>query len=140
MMYKVALIILYDSEKRLLLQHRSMDAKLLPDYWAFFGGGLKEGETPDEAVRREAFEEINYKVKAPQLILEQDFREGDVIGRLYIYIEAFDKDKSELRLYEGQDWGWFKDSELNSLKMVDRDRQIVRLIMRHLEHKVAISR
>lgn len=140
MNYKVALIVLYDSERRFLLQQRSKGAKLLPDYWAFFGGGLREGETPEEAVSREAFEEINYKVKAPQLILEQDFREGDTQGYLYIYIEAFDNHKAELKLQEGQGWGWFKDSELTNLKMVERDRQIISFIMSYLEKEKVVNK
>ncbi len=131
---KVALIILYDYEKRLLLQHRTTDAKQLPDHWAFFGGGLKQGETQDNAVRREAFEELNYVPKAPKLVLEQDFIEDSTKGHLCIYIEAFDGDKSVLKLQEGQGWGWFKESETGGLKMIDRDRQIVKFIEHYLEN------
>lgn len=133
--YKATIIILYDSEKSFLLQHRSKNAKLLPGYWAFFGGGIKEGETREEAVRREALEEINCKVKAPQLVHEQYFREGDTKGYLYVYVEAFNEDKKRLKLQEGQAWGWFKEFELANLKMCDRDRQIIKIISRYLKNK-----
>lgn len=135
MKYEVSLIILYDeSEKRLLLQHRTPDAKLLPDYWAFFGGGLKNGETPDDAVRRETQEELSYKLKAPKLVLERNFREGSTKGHLYIYIESFNGNKLSLRLLEGQDWGWFKESEIKGLKMTKRDRQIIKYITNYLNN------
>jgi 8-oxo-dGTP pyrophosphatase MutT (NUDIX family) len=137
MAYQVALIILYDSEKRFLLQYRSDDAKLLPSHWAFFGGGIKEGEKPEEGVRREAFEEINYKLKAPQLILEQKFQEDNVEGYMYVYIEAFHADKLQLWLREGQDWGWFNKSEIADLKMLERDREIIRFISHYLENNTA---
>lgn len=132
--YQVALLILYDSENRLLLQHRTKDARLLPDHWAFFGGGLNKNETPLEAVKRESLEEINYQAVNPDLFSEQPFKEGETEGYLYIFIEAFNKDKSRLRLNEGQGWGWFKDTEINQLKMIERDRQIVNSIFDHLKN------
>lgn len=132
--YKVALIILYDPGKRLLLQHRTKDATILPDYWAFFGGSIRQGETPSEAVRRETLEELNYKLKAPQLFIEQDFKIGNTEGYMYVYIEAFDSDKSLLNLREGQGWGWYKASEVNNLRMIDHDRKLVKSITRYLEN------
>ncbi|HIH17265.1 MAG: 7,8-dihydro-8-oxoguanine triphosphatase [archaeon GW2011_AR6] len=56
----VAVIILYDNKKRILLQHRGKNSPRLPGYWAFFGGGIEKGETPEQAVRRECKEELNY--------------------------------------------------------------------------------
>lgn len=132
--YKVALIILYDPQNRLLLQHRTKDAKLLADHWAFFGGGLKAQETPLEGLKREAFEEINHIITDPELVIEQPFKENDTEGYLYIYIEAFNKDKSSLKLNEGQGWGWFDEAGVNRLKMIERDRQIVKNIFRYLRN------
>lgn len=134
-MYKVALIILYDHENNLLLQHRTKDAAVLPDYWAFFGGGIKEGETPEDAVRREAFEELNYKLKFPQLFIEQDFKINNAEGHMYIFIEAFNAYKSELKLQEGQGWGWYDTSGIEALKMIDHDRRIARTISQYLKNK-----
>lgn len=136
-MYKVSLIILYDSEKRFLLQHRTKDAMLLPGHWAFFGGGLKEGEAPDEAVKREGYEELGYIIKAPRLILEKDFIERGIKGHLYIYIEPFSGDKSILKLQEGQDWGWYNESEVMALKMLDRDKNTIKFISNYLKNEKA---
>jgi 8-oxo-dGTP diphosphatase len=126
--FDVALIVLFDSEKRILLQHRSPDTEILPGYWAFFGGRIGPAETPRDAVFREALEELNCTLKDPRIIVEQDFKEGDAKGRLYVFIESLQGDKSVLRLQEGQGWGWYKESEILSLKMVDRDRQIIKVI------------
>lgn len=134
-MYKAALIILYDRENNLLLQHRTKDAAVLPDYWAFFGGEVKKGETPEDAVHREAFEELNYKLKLPQFFTERDFKIGNAEGHMYVYIEAFDGNKSELKLQEGQGWGWYSISEIDSLRMIDHDRQMVNSIGKYLKDK-----
>jgi len=130
-----ALIILYDSEKRILLQHRSTDADRLPGYWAFFGGGIEEGETPEDAVRRETLEELKYELIAPQLVVEQDFKLPNAEGHMHVYIEAFNGDKNKLQISEGQGWGWFKADELTKLKMIDHDRYVVRLVLDYLQSK-----
>ena len=133
--YKVVLIILYDAQNRLLLQHRTQDAKVLPGYWAFFGGGVKQGESLAEALQRESYEELNYTVENPRLIFEQDFQENNVSGHLYVYIDALRTDKSRLQLNEGQGWGWYKEIETAQLKMVERDRQIIKQIIEYLKNE-----
>lgn len=131
---QVALIVLYDSDGRFLLQHRTEDAERLPGHWAFFGGGIKKGETPEDAVRRETLEELNYKLKTPQRVIEKDFQLGNVKGHMYVYVEAFEGDKSTLKLQEGQGWGWYKGCEIGGLKMIEHDRQVIESIVHYLEN------
>jgi 8-oxo-dGTP pyrophosphatase MutT (NUDIX family) len=135
--YKVSLLVLYDFEGRFLLQYRTSDARIMPDYWAFFGGGHKDGETPDEALFREALEELDYIPKCPIFVLEQkfaeEFTEDKTSGHLYVYIEPYYGDKSALKLQEGQGWGWFSMSETKDLKMAERDREILRKITLYME-------
>ena len=130
-----SLILLYDCQRRFLLQHRSSNAETLPDHWAFFGGGIEGGETPKEAIFREAFEELNYNLRDPVLVFEQDFTLDNVPGHMYVFIEAFDfdKDKSKLRLGEGQGWGWYKASEINGLRMLEHDRLVVETVDQYLD-------
>jgi len=135
----VALIVLYDRERRLLLQHRTENAPVLPGYWAFFGGGIQEGETPEDAVRREAVEELNYKLKAPLFFIKQYFKTDTNEGYMYVYIEAFNEDKSFLTLQEGQGWGWYNESETDSLKMINHDREVIKLINQYLDSKINSS-
>lgn len=136
MKHRVALIILFDSEKKILLQHRSMDAERLPGYWAFFGGELKEGETPEDAVRRETLEELGYELIAPELMVERDFKLSNAEGHMYVYIEAFYGDKSTLQLCEGQGGRWFKNDELDKLKIIDHDREVIRVVMDYLQNNL----
>ena len=58
----VSVLALYNDQKEILLQHRSKDALRLPDYWAFFGGGIEGEETPEQAIAREILEELEIKM------------------------------------------------------------------------------
>ena len=63
----VSVLILYNNESKILLQHRTKDAPTFPDYWAFFGGGIEEGESAEQAVKRESLEELGYELTGPRL-------------------------------------------------------------------------
>ncbi len=120
----VALIILYDRDKRVLLQHRSVDAPRLPDHWAFFGGGIEEGETPLAAVTREATEELGYELQGPKLVMTQKYSDDDTFGTKYVFMEAYDSSQQPV-LKEGQDMGWFSIPDTRRLKIVWHDRNVL---------------
>jgi len=123
----VAIIILYDQDKKILLQHRAEDAERLPGYWAFFGGGIEAGETPERAVKRETLEELNYTLKNPRLIMKQDFLSKDETNEKHVFVEEFDPSK-KITLGEGQNFGWFHLSEINKLKIIDHDIEVLKYI------------
>jgi len=123
----VAIIILYDQDKKILLQHRAEDAERLPGYWAFFGGGIEAGETPEQAVKRETLEELNYTLKNPRLIMKQDFLSKDETNEKHVFVEEFDPSK-KITLGEGQNFGWFHLSEISRLKIIDHDIEVLKYI------------
>ncbi len=55
--------LIFDEEGRILLGHRR-DI----DWWYLPGGGMEAGETVDEALRREIFEEIGVEIEIGQLV------------------------------------------------------------------------
>lgn len=135
-MLNVAVEMLCDSKKRVLLQHRTEAAKHLPGYWGFFGGQIEVGETPEEAGRREISEELNYTLKKPIFVMERDFSLPNTEGHMFVFIEPFLSDKSNLRLGEGQGWGWFKSEEVKNLKMIDHDKDTLRTATDFLDNNI----
>ena len=119
---QVSVLILYD-ENRILLQHRTEDAPIFPSHWAFFGGGIERGESPEQAVARESLEELGYAVSAPRLLTAQRFVYDGIECTKHVFIEKYDG--AALVLGEGQGMGWFLPAETRELKMVDHDRAIV---------------
>jgi 8-oxo-dGTP pyrophosphatase MutT (NUDIX family) len=125
MPFNVALILLYDSAGKVLLQHRTDDAQTLPGHWAFFGGQLDAGELPLDAVRRETKEELDYDLDNPELVFTHEFHEWGKHVCLYVFGSHFCESPSILSLREGQGWGWYDRQGIVSLKMCERDRQIL---------------
>jgi 8-oxo-dGTP diphosphatase len=130
---RAATLILYTKEKKVLLQHRAEDAERLPGYWAVFGGGIEEGETPEEAVKREIFEEIEYKVKNPVLFSQEESIQGDlrVIG--HTFLEEYDESQP-IRQHEGQGYGWFTIPEALELKITEARKQNLLKVKEYLDN------
>ena len=131
---EVACIILYDKDKKVLLQHRTEDTNRLPGYWAFFGGMVEENETLKEAAIREVYEELNFISKNPEFVMKHEF---EMLGKKImknVFIE-FCRNKEALELKEGQEWGWYKIDDTKKLKMIFHDREVLRCIKKVLTKK-----
>ena len=126
----VSVLILYTLTGQILLQHRTDDALRLPGYWAFFGGGIEQGENPTEALTRELREELSYLVQNPTFFLAQKVRDEENDNTKYVFVEQY-RDQS-LILGEGQAMGWFSPDETHGLKMVDHDRFVVEQVRDYL--------
>ena len=126
----VSLFILYTSSGHILLQHRTDDAFRLPGYWAFFGGGIEQGENPMEALKREIREELSYEVQGPKFFLAQKVRDEENDITKYVFVEQYQD--QPLQLGEGQAMGWFSPDETHELKMIDHDRFVVEQVRDYL--------
>lgn len=62
---EVAIGILYQQGKLLLQLRDDLPEIMYPGHWGLFGGHLEPGETPEEGLKREVLEEINYQVSHP---------------------------------------------------------------------------
>lgn len=58
----VAICVFYDQDLNIFVQERGSASKVGEKY-GFWGGQLKEGETPEVAMRRELLEELDYEPK-----------------------------------------------------------------------------
>jgi 8-oxo-dGTP diphosphatase len=116
---RVSVLILYQADGAILLQHRTKDAPTSPDHWSLFGGGIEEGETPEQAVRREILEELDYRVASPRLFTVQQIADAKV----HVFFEGYDG--RPLTLREGQAMGWFRPNAMKDLLMIDAERSII---------------
>ena len=129
---RVALCVLYTQEKRILIQHRDGNAERYPRLWGFFGGRIEQGETPNQAVVREAKEKLGYTLRRPQLSITQEFWDEHGIGIKYAFITPYDA-RQEIHLQESAGFMWTDKDLTQFLPMTDHDRDLLRDIARLLE-------
>lgn len=67
-----AAVILLDGEKVAFIRREKMGSV----YYVFPGGGIEEGETPEQAAKREALEELGVNVRVGPLVANV-FYEGN---------------------------------------------------------------
>ncbi|MBI3793708.1 MAG: NUDIX domain-containing protein [Nitrospinae bacterium] len=127
-----ALVILHNDEHEYLLQHRTEDAERLPGYWAFFGGSIEGAETAEDAVKREALEELGYQLKFPRFVLHKDVVLESVECHLNVFVERYDG-VTPIILGEGQGYGWFNVEESRRLKMIEHDLKTLEYVDQYVK-------
>jgi 8-oxo-dGTP diphosphatase len=110
-----------NADGKILLQQRDDRSDLsYPGYWTTFGGKVEDGESPDEAIRRELLEEIELELPMKLWRVEEYPMERDgqkIIVESYTYVGRIDRAASEITLNEGQALGYFGLEDLDRLKI-----------------------
>jgi mutator protein MutT len=120
-----SVLLVYDDKSRVLMQHRREDREVLPGYWGFFGGKLKNDESEEEALFREIDEELNYSPLDPQLFVSYSVDRDGREMTLHVFEERYDATQ-ELDLQEGQGMDWISVEEINNYKIPEHDKEILR--------------
>ena len=128
----IASLLLYTKDGKVLLQHRSDDARFLPGYWGAFGGHVEPGESVEAALKRELLEELEYRVRGPRPlnVKERETEEGVKIVT-HNFIEEYDAAQLLVQ-HEGQGYGWFTIPEAVELKMTDSRKEDLLLLQSKL--------
>jgi len=116
--------ILEEGEVSVYLQKRSKNAKRLPDYFGFFGGGAEGDERPEEALRREMQEEIAFIPEGYAFFKEYDFERSIKSIFLLKVDRGFEQ---KVTVLEGEYGRWFTEQEaLMERKLIDEDKIVLR--------------
>lgn len=84
-----------NKEGKVLLQQRSLNKKKNPGKWAKTGGHVDAGETCEEAIKREVYEEIGLKVKDNEINNIEIFKSKNNKENYYSYGYIFITDLKE---------------------------------------------
>ena len=118
---EVVAAIIHDAEGRIFATQRGYgDWK---DYWEFPGGKMETGESPEEALKREIWEELETRIVIEQLVttVEYDYPKF----RLKMHCFWCHIDSGSLTLKEHEAARWLAKDELYSVGWLPADRIVI---------------
>jgi ADP-ribose pyrophosphatase YjhB (NUDIX family) len=119
------MLLIVTEDGGLLLHHRDNKPEIPnPDCWAGFGGAVEDGETVEDAVRREVGEETGLQIADPIFLTEAVDHEGDGRTVSLFYIVGGVK-PDDIDLHEGAGVGVHRIEDLPDLKMTPFVRRAI---------------
>jgi len=118
-MRKDIVSIILEKDGKVLVEKRKENKKTSPGVVIFPAGHVEYGETKEEALHREIFEELGLKIYNPQLIYEKDF-ECEESQRIFWY--RCDKFEGKLQNNEAEELLWITPQQSDILTY-DIDRE-----------------
>jgi mutator protein MutT len=125
---RVAVILFTDLDGRVLMQDRRSISKL-GEEWGFFGGGIEEGETPEQAVVREIKEELGYTVESFKPLGVFRFETPEFGREIHAYTTQLPS-VAALKVREGDGMAFFSIEEAYRLKLFGLDWVILDALRR----------
>ena len=118
---EVVAAILHDSENRIFATQRgSGDWK---DWWEFPGGKIELGETPEQALKREIWEELETRIIVERFLqtVEWDYPKFHLILHCFLcHVES-----GNITLKEHEAARWLSPNELDSVQWLPADWEII---------------
>ena len=96
------------------------------DGWEFPGGKIEPGEMPEEALRREIQEELDTLIGIDRLLTTIDYDYPTFHLHMQCYLCHVQE--GSLRLLEAEAARWLSAEELNTVKWLPADRDVVKLL------------
>ena len=118
----VAIAIIHHQGSFLMQLRDDIPSISYPGYWAFFGGHIELGETPEVALKRELIEEIGYTAPSPTYF--GDYPEAHVFRHVFHVPLVVDPER--LVLGEGWDYGLLTPAEIRQGERYSERAQQVR--------------
>jgi 8-oxo-dGTP diphosphatase len=118
---EVVAAIIHDAEGRIFATQRGYgDYK---DWWEFPGGKMEQGETPEEALKREIWEELETRIVVERFVatVEWDYPQFHLTMHCYLcHVES-----GHLELKEHEAAKWLNKDGLESVNWLPADRMVI---------------
>ena len=96
------------------------------DWWEFPGGKMEPGETPDEALKREIREELSTEISVDEHLCTVEYDYPDRHLTMHCYLCSLLTETLHLNEHEAA--CWLKKDQLDSVKWLPADEEVVKKI------------
>lgn len=117
-------VIICDHKVLLILRDDKPECSY-PLHWQIVGGGIEEGESPEEALTREVKEETSYEISNFLFLEKVKGSKGEEVYRYLVKVEESEKDKFKIGSEEGLEVGFFGLGELDNLKLTPGTKRFI---------------
>ena len=93
------------------------------DWWEFPGGKIEQGETPEEALKREISEELSAEINVDELFSTVDYDYPKFHLKMHCYLCTLQTNAMHLNEHESA--RWLTKDELDSVKWLPADKSII---------------
>ena len=121
---EVVAAIIHDADGRIFATQRGYGE--FKDYWEFPGGKMEPGESPEEALKREIWEELETRIVVEGLVttIEYDYPTFHLTMHCFwCHVES-----GSLTLKEHEAARWLQAHELDSVDWLPADKSVIDLI------------
>ena len=93
------------------------------DWWEFPGGKIEQGETPEEALKREISEELSAEINVDELFSTVDYDYPKFHLTMHCYLCTLQTNAMHLNEHESA--RWLAKCELDSVNWLPADKSII---------------